>query len=60
MVLTALALRGLSGLVDGNWWLWAEHDADWIYPNGPTGHLHDVYFNQFVFSCPQIRFFEIY
>ncbi len=28
--------------------VWLEHDADWIYPEGPTGHLHDVYFNQCV------------
>ncbi len=48
MVLSTLALRGLSGMVDGNWWLWADHDADWIYPNGPSGHLHDVYYNQYV------------
>ena len=26
--------------------VWLEHDSDWIYADGPTGHLHDVYFNQ--------------
>ncbi len=32
--------------------VWLEHDSDWIYPDGPTGNLHDVYFNQFVPSFP--------
>ena len=26
--------------------VWLEHDSDWIYEGGPTGNLHDVYFNQ--------------
>jgi hypothetical protein len=26
--------------------VWLEHDANWIYDGNPTGHLHDVYFNQ--------------
>jgi len=26
--------------------VWLEHDADWIYQGGPTGNLHDVYYNQ--------------
>jgi hypothetical protein len=47
MVLSILALRGLAGF-SGDKWVWLDHDADWIYPNGPTGHLHDVYFNQCV------------
>jgi hypothetical protein len=38
-------LRGLDGFSD-DMWVWLEHDADWIYPDGPTGHLHDVYYNQ--------------
>ena len=49
MVLSILALRGLAGF-SGDKWVWLDHDADWIYPNGPTGHLHDVYFNQCVSS----------
>jgi len=28
--------------------VWLEHDADWIYQGGPTGNLHDVYYNQCV------------
>ena len=28
--------------------VWLEHDSDWIYEGGPTGNLHDVYFNQLV------------
>jgi hypothetical protein len=32
--------------------VWLEHDFDWIYPDGPTGNLHNVYFNQFVPSFP--------
>eukprot|EP00292_Cryptomonas_paramecium_P029171 CAMPEP_0113704502 /NCGR_PEP_ID=MMETSP0038_2-20120614/26557_1 /TAXON_ID=2898 /ORGANISM="Cryptomonas paramecium" /LENGTH=46 /DNA_ID=CAMNT_0000629295 /DNA_START=65 /DNA_END=201 /DNA_ORIENTATION=+ /assembly_acc=CAM_ASM_000170 len=24
-----------------------SQDGDWIYADGPTGHLHDVYFNQY-------------
>mmetsp|Transcript_28952 Transcript_28952/g.60846 ORF Transcript_28952/g.60846 Transcript_28952/m.60846 type:complete len:96 (-) Transcript_28952:251-538(-) len=46
MVLSILALRGLAGF-SGDKWVWLDHDADWIYPNGPSGHLHDVYFNQY-------------
>ena len=32
--------------------VWLEHDSDWIYPDGPTGNLHDVCFNQFVLNEP--------
>lgn len=39
-----LAMKGLSGLVDDKW-NWTPHDADWIIPEGPTGHLHEVYWN---------------
>eukprot|EP00286_Rhodomonas_abbreviata_P027278 CAMPEP_0181307250 /NCGR_PEP_ID=MMETSP1101-20121128/10767_1 /TAXON_ID=46948 /ORGANISM="Rhodomonas abbreviata, Strain Caron Lab Isolate" /LENGTH=80 /DNA_ID=CAMNT_0023413429 /DNA_START=187 /DNA_END=429 /DNA_ORIENTATION=- len=38
-------LRGLDGF-SGDVWTWEPHDADWIYQGGPTGHLHEVYFNQ--------------
>ena len=48
MVLSMLALRGLAGLSEDNKWVWLEHDSDWIYPGNPTGHLHDVYYNQCV------------
>jgi hypothetical protein len=44
-----LALRGLAGFSDDKW-VWLPHDADWIYQGGPEGHLHDVYFNQYVLS----------
>ena len=44
MRLTKL-MRGLDGFADDKW-QWLEHDSDWIYQGGPTGHLHDVYFNQ--------------
>mmetsp|Transcript_29101 Transcript_29101/g.73741 ORF Transcript_29101/g.73741 Transcript_29101/m.73741 type:complete len:87 (-) Transcript_29101:74-334(-) len=44
MVLHMLAMKGLSGLVDDKW-NWTPHDADWIIPDGPEGHLHEVYWN---------------
>eukprot|EP00277_Geminigera_cryophila_P007353 CAMPEP_0179429028 /NCGR_PEP_ID=MMETSP0799-20121207/14525_1 /TAXON_ID=46947 /ORGANISM="Geminigera cryophila, Strain CCMP2564" /LENGTH=83 /DNA_ID=CAMNT_0021204763 /DNA_START=186 /DNA_END=437 /DNA_ORIENTATION=+ len=44
MRLTKL-VRGLDGFADDKW-VWLEHDSDWIYQGGPTGNLHDVYFNQ--------------
>ena len=47
-MLQILALRGLSGFDDDQKWLWLQHDADWIYQGGPTGHLHEEYFNQYV------------
>ena len=27
-------------------WTWNEHPADWIYQGGPTGHRHEVDYNQ--------------
>jgi hypothetical protein len=47
-MLQILALRGLAGFNDDAKWKWLPHDADWIYQGGPTGHLHDEYFNQYV------------
>jgi hypothetical protein len=39
-VLNAEYVHGLGAQV------WLEHDANWIYDGNPTGHLHDVYYNQ--------------
>ena len=39
-----MLMQGIAGLVDDKW-QWSPHDADWIIPDGPSGHLHDVYFN---------------
>ena len=36
--------------------VWLEHDSEWIYPDGPTGNLHNVYFNQFVPSFSLLLF----
>jgi hypothetical protein len=47
-MLQILALRGLAGFNGDAKWDWLPHDADWIYQGGPTGHLHDEYFNQYV------------
>jgi hypothetical protein len=49
-MLQILALRGLAGFNGDEKWSWLPHDADWIYQGGPTGHLHDEYFNQYVTS----------
>jgi hypothetical protein len=49
-MLQILALRGLAGFKDNAKWDWLPHDADWIYQGGPTGHLHDEYFNQYVYD----------
>jgi hypothetical protein len=45
-IMLSKLLRGLDGLSADGTWIWEPHDEDWIYQGGPTGHLHDVYFNQ--------------
>eukprot|EP00961_Rhodomonas_salina_P165564 2230664-Rhodomonas_salina.1 len=45
IMLTKL-MKGLDGFSADGEWIWEPHDADWIYQGGPTGHLHEVYFNQ--------------